>query len=194
MQTMGVIKKELKMMLPGVRFLPFCSYFLVGIAFALFSIAFAREQEAGKEKQDNYITSGSFEGGEITDGLDVGDMKWMKRGKYERIILYVYKSGGHDKSEGIEPVDVPGYFKISSGENDENLNVELGGYRTFTAKLPRFEKSSLIRDITLPTGEKLAPGNGFSFVIGFRIPVQFEVFELQSPARIVIDFKRSKPL
>lgn len=180
------------MTLRGVRFLRFCSYFLVGVTFALFSIAYARGEKAGKDKQNNYVSSGSFEGGEVTDGLDVGDMKWMKHGKYERIILYIYKWGSHDKSEGIEPVDVPGYFKISSGKTHKKLNVALGGYRAFTAKLPRFEKSNLIRDITLPTGEQLATGSGYSFVIGFKIPVQFEVFELHSPARIVIDFKRSR--
>jgi hypothetical protein len=176
-----------------IRLSPFCLYFLLTIVLAFFSFAFAQEHKAAKDKQDNYISSGSFEGGEITDGLDVKEMKYASHGKYERIILYIYKWGGHDKPEGTEPVDVPGHFKISSGKNNENLDVQLGGYRAFTAKLPRFEKSNLIRDITLPTGEKIVTGNGFSFVIGFKIPVKFEVFELHSPARIVIDFKRSKP-
>ena len=181
--------------MPGnIRLSAFCLYFLLSITLMFLSIAFAQEHNAGKDKQHNYISSGSFEGGEVTDGLDVKDVKWVKHGKYERIILYIYKWGGNDKPEETKPVDVPGYFKISSGKNDESLDVQLGGYRAFTAKLPHFEKSNLIRDITLPTGEKLVTGNGFSFAIGFKIPVRFEVFELHSPARIVIDFKRSKPL
>jgi hypothetical protein len=185
---------ESKMTFRNIRLAPFCLYFLLVISLGPFSIAFAQEHKAGKDKEENYINSGSFEGGEIADDLDVKEMKWSKHGKYERIILYISKWGGHDKPKETKPADVPGYFKISSGKNHENLDVQLGGYRAFTAKLPRLEKSNMIRDITLPTGEKLATGNGFSFVIGFKIPVQFEVFELHSPARIVIDFKRSKPL
>ena len=62
------------MMFAGIRLSSLCFYLLLGITLTFSPIAFAQEHRAEKDKQHNYISSGSFEGGEITDGLDVKEM------------------------------------------------------------------------------------------------------------------------
>lgn len=147
---------------------------------------------AKKAKQRNnnnkLVKTESYSGGEITDGLDIKRIRWAKHKDYERLVFDIYKWGGYEKPEGLEPADKPGHFKITRMIIDNTLKIQFNGYRAFTANIPNFENSNFIRNISLNTDEENADDSGFLLQIELRKPVEYKVLELKSPARIVIDF------
>lgn len=148
----------------------------------------AEELKSKKHKDGNYINAGSFKGGEITDGLDVKRIRWADRDGFERLVFDIYKWGGPTNPEGILPNLYPGTYEFKF-INEKEVLANIEGYRAFTAEVPKFEKSELIREIRININEADASDTGFSFTIFFKKPVRVEVFELYSPARIVVDVK-----
>jgi len=148
--------------------------------------------EVAKKKNNNnkkFVKTDSYSGGEDTDGLDIKRIRWGKHKDYERIVFDIYKWGSYEKPEGVEPAHKPGHFKISRNEKDNTIEVRLNGYRAFTAAIPNFENSSFIKNISMNTDEKNADDSGFLLQIELKNPVEYKVLELETPARIVIDFK-----
>ena len=128
-------------------------------------------------------------GGETTDGLDVKKVRWAKHKNYERLVFDIYKWGGYDKPEGIEPAIKPGHFRISKNSEDNILNLKLSGYRAFSASFPDIEESSFIKNITMNKNEEIADDSSFFLLIELKKAVEFKVLELESPARIALDLK-----
>ena len=151
------------------------------------------ESDPGKDNEtdEGYVSSGSITGGEITDGLDVKNVRWAIRKGFERIVFDVYKWGGYEKPEGTEPAEVPGYFEVSGKRNENGLLVRIGGYRSFSAQFPELKDSDLIEEISINRNEKLADDSGFIIEIDLKKPVIYKAFELHDPARIVVDLKEA---
>ena len=137
-------------------------------------------------KHGEYIGSGSIHGGEIADGLDVKNIRWADRGNFERLVFDIYKWGGPTNPAGILPNDYPGTFKFEFITETE-VQARFDGYRAFTASFPKFEKSDLVSEIAIIRDEENADDSSFRIKIYFKRPVKIEVFELFSPARIVVD-------
>lgn len=149
-----------------------------------------KPKKAEKEnKQGVFIISGSIVGGKVTDGLDIKRVRWATHEGYERLVFDVYMWGGPEKPEGVETVDEPGHFQISMHENDKILEVQLSGYRSFTAKIPELNTSKLIQKISKNTDEENADDSGFLLSIELKNTAEFRALELHSPARIVLDLK-----
>ena len=148
----------------------------------------AEELKSKKYKEGKYINSGSFRGGEITDSLDLKNIRWADRDEFERLVLDIYKWGGPSNPEGILPNVYPGTYEFKF-LSDTEVQVSIEGYRAFTAKIPDLKKSGLIREIIIDRNEYYASDTGFTFTIFFNKPVKIEVFELYSPARVVVDIK-----
>ena len=137
-------------------------------------------------KHGSYINTGSVYGGEIADGLDVKNIRWADRGNFERLVFDVYKWGGPTNPEGLLPNEYSGTFKFEF-INEAEVEATFDGYRAFTAKFPEFAKSDLVKDIKLMVDEENSGDSRFKIKIYFKQPVKIEVFELYSPARIVVD-------
>ena len=169
--------------------------FLYPILFIVFvnvnSLLYAEVLTAGKEKKDIYnFTYGSIQGGEMADGLDVKNVRWGKHDGFERLVFDIYKWGGPTKPEGIFPNDYPGSFELKF-QNELILCLRFDGYRAFSANPPDLYSSKLIEQTELEIGEYPADVSDYNFLIKLKKPVKLEVFELDSPARIVVDFKQT---
>jgi len=146
----------------------------------------AEELSAKKLKHGNYINTGSFKGGEIADGLDVKYIRWAHRKNFERLVFDIYKWGGPTSPEGILPNEYPGTYKFEF-VSEREVDISFEGYRAFTAEFPKFEKSDLVSEIKFLNDEENASDSGFNIKIYFKQPVKIKVFQLYSPARIVVD-------
>ena len=148
----------------------------------------AEDRKAGIDKQDIYnFTYGSVYGGKIADGLDVKNVRWGKHDDFERLVFDVYKWGGPTKPAGFVPNDYPGSFEIKF-KDEFTLLLNLSGYRAFTASSPDLYSSEFLEVAELQKGE-IGEESNFVFLIKLKRPAKLEVFELYSPARIVVDFK-----
>ena len=171
---------------------------LVSICLILFtvfanvnSLLYAEVLTAGNEKKNIYnFTYGSILGGEIADGLDVKNIRWGKHDGFERLVFDIYKWGGPTKPEGIFPNDYPGRFELKF-QNELILYLRFNGYRAFSANPPDLYSSKLIEQAQLDTREEPTNDINYSFLIKLKKPAKLEVFELDSPARIVVDFKQT---
>lgn len=150
------------------------------------TLSYAEKSIVNNFKHGSYFNSGSVYGGEIADGLDVKNVRWADRGNFERLVFDIYKWGGPTNPEGILPNEYSGTFKFEFINETEVVAV-FDGYRAFTAKFPEFAKSDLVEDMQINTDEENAGDSRFKININFKQPVQIEVFELFSPARIVVD-------
>ena len=154
-------------------------------------LLYAEVLNAGNEKKDIYnFTHGSIQGGQIADGLDVKNVRWGKHDGFERLVFDIYKWGGPTKPEGIIPNDYPGSFELIF-QNELILYLRLNGYRAFSADPPDLYDSKLLEKAELQISEETADDSGYDFLIKLKQPVKLEVFELDSPARIVLDFKQT---
>ena len=151
----------------------------------------AEELSAKKYKEGNYVNTGSFRGGEIADGLDIKNIRWADRNDFERLVFDIYKWGGPSAPEGILPNVYPGTYEFRF-INEKEVRVTIEGYRALTADIPDFNKSDLIKEIRIEESEAGASDTGFRFIIYFNEPVKMEVFELYSPARVVVDVKKDE--
>ncbi len=158
--------------------------FIITFNFNLFSNA--EKLSVKNFKHGNYINTGSIHGGEIADGLDVKNIRWADRNNFERLVFDIYKWGGPTSPGGILPNEYPGTFKFEF-VSEREIDVSFEGYRAFTAGIPKFEKSDLVSEIKILLDEENASDSGFKIKIYFKQPVKIEVFQLYSPARIVVD-------
>lgn len=140
-------------------------------------------REASIDKKDVYISSGTVQGGEITDGMDIRDIRWSKHITFERIVLHIYKS--EDGKKGL-PAPVPCHFEIEYEQRPFRLVFTLSGVRRFSATFPKLTGSNLINDIH----KIIYPDNSVAkFAVELKEPIEYEVFELHNPAMIVVDIR-----
>ena len=90
------------------RCLVLCAFFLAAFG----PVSTAEVQKAQKVKKGNYITEGSFVGGEFADGLDVKTIRWADHRNYERLVFDIYRWGGPNSPEGLLPNEYPGSFEM----------------------------------------------------------------------------------
>ena len=141
------------------------------------------ENTATIDKTGAYQRSGKIVGGELTDGRDIRNIRWAQQRGYERIVLDVYMGN----YEGLGPA-VPRacHFEVSYSPGNRILKVMVAGTRRFSARFPDTARSRLIR------GFKRVPSyddSSHTFQIQLSRSVEYEVFELRDPGRIVLDIR-----
>ena len=128
----------------------------------------------------------SVQGGEITDGKNLGDIRWGRHADFERLVLDIHKSLDFQKGPAAE---VPCYFTVKYEYYPYRLTVELNGIRSREAEFGDLICSQYIeRTYSLP----YLDDSGIMFSIALNKPVKIEVFELHSPGRIVIDIAENE--
>jgi len=157
--------------------------FFLAVVFFLPVISLAAI-EAPLDKQFNYTKEPvSVQGGEITDGRDLRNIRWGKHPEFERIVLDIYKGAYYDKGP---VVPVPCYFVVEYEYYPFRFTVTLNGIRARNAEYRSFPESSIIEETYLIP---YLDDSGIKFAIALGGPVEFEVFELHNPGRIVIDLR-----
>jgi hypothetical protein len=122
-------------------------------------------------------------GGEITDGQDVGAIKWAKTPEGESISIHLFAEGS--------PALIPGYFEAVKENYPHRLVLSLDGVRTISSedfKVPA--ESTLVEGIyTLVTLDDSSQ----RLVLAFKQGVEVEVVETQDPAGIYVSIKEAPP-
>lgn len=140
----------------------------------------------GRETNDYTAAVGSVQGGELTDGRDLRNIRWGKHQGFERIVLDIYEGGYSEKGP---PVSIPCPYTISYEHYPFRFVVELNGIRARNARFGLFKGSDLVQETyQIP----YLDDSGLMFSIALKKPVEYRIFELHNPARIVIDIRENK--
>lgn len=129
------------------------------------------------------FTEGKSDGGKITDGTDISNIDLIEEDGYENLII------NFSQDDELQ-VDV-GAFKVKYEENPYTMSFEIGGARRISAKenFKKILESKYVKDVyTIITLDDSL----IRFVIGFKVPVKYEVKEMKEPASIVISLKEDK--
>ena len=178
--------KEMRIMIPGPTALIVLIVFLMVLTGGLSpGRALAAEQlEAGTDQEEVYLCQPAvIQGGTVTDGKDLRNIRWGRHEEFERFVLDIHH-GTYE--EAGPPAEKPCWFEVEYQLYPPRFVITLMGVRARRAEYARPDGSCLIRDIySLP----FLDDSGLQFALELKQPVKFEVFELEDPARIVLDIK-----
>ena len=120
----------------------------------------------------------SFQGGNITDGLNVKSIRVGYHDTYTRLVFDIEKNGEKAKKVGDYNVD----YDAETGM----VHVTLNGYRSFSAKFPKFSRKSVVEKIYF---DKKLDDSSFKFSIKLRDSATVKAYDYKNPARLIIDIK-----
>ena len=115
-----------------------------------------------------------FEGGYLSDGLDISKIRQSQHGDMLRLVF---------DSKGDTTGKVGSYSFIYYPDK-YLITAIIGGYRNFSATLPQFSKNSVVEKMYM---DEYLDDSGYKFHIKLREDAKVKVFNLENPARIVVD-------
>ena len=125
-----------------------------------------------------------FEGGYLSDGLDIAKIRQSKEGEDKlRLVFDIHKQSVKSGSLG-EPSKRVGSYNFIYYPEKNLITAIVSGYRAFSASLPKFSSSSIVEKIYM---DKYLDDSGYKFHIKLKDDAKVKVFDLQNPARIVVD-------
>jgi hypothetical protein len=130
------------------------------------------------EEDKVVLTKTTFSGGKVQDGLEVKEIRQGRHEGYIRLVFDVHSEG--------QSADSVGPYNVKYHIEKNTIEVVLNGYRKFSAPLPRFSSSSIVKELYFGT---YLDDSGFKFNINLRHKSKIRVFDLKQPARLVIDIK-----
>ena len=119
-----------------------------------------------------------FEGGYLSDGLDISKIRQSQHGNMLRL---VFDSKG--ASDNVSSNKVGSYSFIYYPDK-YLITATIGGYRHFSASLPTFSTNSVVEKMYM---DEYLDDSGYKFHIKLREDAKVKVFDLENPARIVVD-------
>ena len=126
-----------------------------------------------KEKQ-------TFRGGKRSDGLDIKVIRTSHDETHTRLVFDTYASNAKATQSGS--------YIFTYDPSNKQISAVVNGYRKFSAlsfnKARTFPSTSIVKNISM---EKYLDDSGFKFNINLNKAASVNVFELKSPARIVVD-------
>jgi len=133
-----------------------------------------------------YKSYGYFQGGEMSEDLDVRSVRWHQHKGYERVVFDVSKYDGVFGSAPYKDTGEVGIYQIGiEVKNGLSIDGELSGYRAFSARAPSFKKSKLINKMEIFPNDI----QSFLFSLELKKPASYKVFTLKNPTRIIIDIR-----
>ncbi|MFK3939568.1 hypothetical protein ACI2JA_18850 [Alkalihalobacillus sp. NPDC078783] len=143
----------------------------------------SEEREAKTTKEVEYVENGLFVGGEITDGKVIDDMNHGMHDGFERLVLEVYE-GNFQEVRG--QAKIPNYFEVAQEYYPARLVYTLNGIRDQADEFPSFDESILFSYIDL-----LPVFDDSMMILAsyFNESVEYEVFEMHDPGKIVTDVR-----
>jgi len=136
-------------------------------------------EEIEEPDESTELSSQHFEGGTISDGLNI---KTVRKAEHDTYVRLVFDSDGVDSK-----VAKVGNYKVDYDPSTKRVSIVLSGYRAFSAKFPTFADSSIIEKIDFA---KYLDDSGYKLYMNLRETTKIKVFALESPARLVIDVKK----
>ncbi|MBU4233778.1 MAG: WG repeat-containing protein [Proteobacteria bacterium] len=137
-------------------------------------------------KQDTYIDSGTVQGGELTaDGIDLFSISFAKHDTFERLVFDLHQWN----MKGNPPAVRPSFFLVAYEQYPYRLVFEIEGIRMVNATFPNFAGSNYINNLHVAGS---LGDSGVKYALTLKKPIEFEIYELHQPARIVVDIKGSK--
>ena len=122
----------------------------------------------------------TFKGGVITDGLDMKTIRSSQNNARTRLVFDSYTSNGTATQSGN--------YTFTYNPSKKQITAVLNGYRKFSAMTAQrtrtFPSNSTLKNIKM---ERYMDDSGFKFSINLNKSVSVNIFELKSPARIVVD-------
>jgi len=122
----------------------------------------------------------TFNGGKVTDGLDLKAIRYSQDTTRTRLVFDSYRSNTKSEQSGA--------YTFTYNPSIKQITATINGYRKFsalgTSKTRTYPVNSIINTIKL---EKYMDDSGFKFNISLRKAATINVFELKAPARIVVD-------
>ncbi|MBM4275236.1 MAG: hypothetical protein FJ134_12355 [Deltaproteobacteria bacterium] len=150
----------------------------------------AQKAQVGKKKI--YHELGRVMGGQRTDGKDLFNITFGKHDDFERLVLDIHEWVTDENllSKGkAPPTDIPCSFEVYYEEYPFRLVFDLEGVREMSATFPNISASNYISNIY----ELFAHSWGnVRFAVTLKKPINYEVFELHNPAKIVADIKEGE--
>ena len=145
--------------------------------------------KANLGKQNIYRDSGKVMGGQPTDGKDLYSIRFGKHDTFERLVLDIHE-WTTDKNLILKgkspPAAIPCQFEVTYEEYPFRLFFDLEGVRWSSATLPNHKSSEYISGMYFIFPDSW--GNE-RLAVTSKKPIEYEVFELHGPARIVVDIK-----
>jgi len=122
----------------------------------------------------------TFRGGKRSNGLDMKTIRSSHDKTHTRIVFDTYASNTKATQSGN--------YIFTYNPSKNQISAVVNGYRKFSAlsfnKTRTFPSNSTIKNIKM---EKYLDDSGFKFNINLNKSASINIFELKSPARIVVD-------
>jgi len=122
----------------------------------------------------------TFRGGKRSDGLNMKSIRSSHDKTHTRLVFDTYSSNAKATESGN--------YIFTYNPSNRQISAVVNGYRKFSAlsfnKARTFPSNSIIKNIKM---EKYLDDSGFKFNINLNKAASVNVFELKSPARIVVD-------
>jgi len=133
--------------------------------------------EDNPKREEAYIdASQDFKGGVRSDGLNVKSIRVGKHDGYVRLVFDVDSHGAVVKEVGN--------YSVRYLEETNIILVTIEGYRSFSAKFPKFSRQSSIEKIYF---NEYLDDSGYQFSIKLRDRVKVKAYDYKTPARLIID-------
>ena len=143
------------------------------------------EEEPLEEEREVTATSVQhFQGGVVTDGLNVKAVRVGRHATYTRLVFDIDKWIDVNAHGGT--VKTVGSYGVDYNSEKKTIEVTIDGYRGFSAKFPTFSKKSSIEKIYF---NEYLDDSGFKFTIKLRDTSNIKVYDYKNPARLIIDIK-----
>jgi len=140
------------------------------------------------------VKSQNFQGGTDAQNLDLAMIRLGENNETERLVLDSYKRSNATHTPSIK-AKKSGRYQMSYSPSQHRITATLHGYNALSAlnknEVKRFPASRYIQEIILlshPDPER------YTFAIVLKRDAAVNIFELQDPARIVIDIKDTSHL
>lgn len=130
-----------------------------------------------------FISSGGFSGGEGSFGQDVAYARYGFHQTYERIVFDIYEWIGGQPSTRTERITL---YASNISADGKTISITLNGAIDAYARTSGID---LKGSQNIKSVDYMDPGNGdaVAIIISLTQKSQYKVFELKSPARLVID-------
>ncbi|GAB6107596.1 AMIN-like domain-containing (lipo)protein [Fusibacter bizertensis] len=130
-----------------------------------------------------FIASGSFSGGKASTGQDVGSARYGDHDDFERIAFDVFKWNGGNPQDTVD--EITSYTATISADG-KKITINLTGAIDAYASLKPLELggSPNVESIKYSLS---GPNESVQIDIVLKNASQFKVFNLKSPARLVVD-------
>ena len=122
----------------------------------------------------------TFKGGKRSDGLDIKTIRSSENEIRTRLVFDTYASNAKATQSGN--------YTFTYNPSTKQISAVVNGYRKLSAlsfnKTRTFPSNNIIKNIKM---KKYMDDSGFKFNINLNKSASVNVFELKSPARIVVD-------